>query len=469
MGRKKKMPRLAFALYVVSVVTSSICPSTFVIEKATNYKNGTIISKTKNSNQDDCCASCASNSKCVLFVFDTEGAKKEDKCTLWSKLDGTKTGSSDAVAGVASGGKPTPAVPTPNTPTPPPAQPTPAQPTPKMPTPPPAPPVPTPAGEFCAPADDKGDCLALVDFANSLNYKKWLNNTNWLTSNSLCTWAGIKCSPSGRVREISLKNNNCNGVLPQSIGNLTAMEELKLGGARPPGYKGCSDTTGTNLHNAGFPDSFYTIKPMQIIDLEYGCLGGTISPKISQLTALTNVSLHGNALTGVVPIDPGFNTCTEMTQLKMGRNGLSGPFPHVDKLTKLTVLEGNFCAFSGPLPDIFDSWPDLYEIYWDGNAWTGSLPPSIGKLKNLVEMSFNVANLTGLVPDSYCDIKSLHHCTLGADTDFKSYQAEYPWVQPVAGNLFKCPLPKCLQKGGICYRDKSHAPPAGGPSIPKCK
>jgi hypothetical protein len=264
-------------LCAASASASSVCPSTFVIEKNTNYKGGTIISATKNSNQDDCCASCAKNSKCVLWVFDTEGTKKEDKCSLWSKLDGTKTSSSDAVAGVASGPVPPPA-PTPNTPTPPPA--------------------PTPAGSFCDPADDKGDCASLVDFAASLNYKKWLNNTNWLSKESLCTWFGVKCYSNGRVKEISMKNNNCNGALPSSIGGLSEMQELKLGGARTPTYKGCSDKDGTNLHNTGIPDSFYTIKTMQIIDMEYACLGGTISPKIGQLTALTNVSLHGNALTG---------------------------------------------------------------------------------------------------------------------------------------------------------------------------
>jgi hypothetical protein len=127
------MKSLSFALLCAASAASSVCPSTFVIEKKTNYKGGTIISATKNSNQDDCCASCAKNSKCVLWVFDTEGTKKEDKCSLWSKLDGTKTSSSDAVAGVDSGSPtpppaPTPSVPTPSSPTPTPATPTPAPP-----------------------------------------------------------------------------------------------------------------------------------------------------------------------------------------------------------------------------------------------------------------------------------------------------------------------------------------------------
>ena len=77
------------------------------------------------------------------------------------------------------------------------------------------------------------------------------------------------------------------------------------------------------------PDTiFRTGTPgLKIIDIEYACLGGSISPAIGQLTALTNVSLHGNALTGVVPVEPGLNSCTELMMLKFGRNPLTGAFP----------------------------------------------------------------------------------------------------------------------------------------------
>jgi len=313
----------------------------------------------------------------------------------------------------------------------------------------------------CTASDDQLECAALVDFGVKLNYTQWLSHNNWLTATTICGWQGIKCK-DGRVKEINLKDNNLNGVLPSSLGSLTRLEELKIGASRTAEYTGCSNTAGTNLHYTELPPSLYSIPTLKVIDIEYGCLGGSISPAIGQLSALTNLSLHGNGLTGTVPVE-GLNNCTELLELKIGRNPLSGPFPAVTKLKKLVIFEGNFCAFSGPLPDIFDSWPAIYELYWDGNAWTGSLPPSLGKLKNLVELSFNIANLTGPVPESYCNIKSLHHCTLGADTDFKSYQATYPWILPIKGNLFDCPLPKCLQKGGVCYRAKSP------PSIPKCK
>ena len=209
---------------------------------------------------------------------------------------------------------------------------------------------------MCDPDDEPGDCAALVDFGNALDYKSWADSTNWLSSESVCTWNGIKCSKN-RVKEINLKNNGLSGKLPPTLGNLTAMVEFKIGSSRTPDYTGCSDK-GTNLHNSGLPDSLYTIKALRVIDIEYACLGGRISPAVGQLTALTNISLHGNALTGPVPVEPGLNvckpharcvhtaamvhaypcrvqSCTELTELKIGRNGLTGRarvgFPHASR------------------------------------------------------------------------------------------------------------------------------------------
>ena len=98
----------------------------------------------------------------------------------------------------------------------------------------------TPSHAMCASTDDPGDCAALVDFGNALNYKKWINSANWLSSTSVCTWYGIKCNSKNRVKEINMKNNNLNGNIDKltSFGNLTAMTEIKIGSSRTPEYKG---------------------------------------------------------------------------------------------------------------------------------------------------------------------------------------------------------------------------------------
>jgi hypothetical protein len=71
------------------------------------------------------------------------------------------------------------------------------------------------------------DSLALVDFYNSTNGNNWDNSTNWLSTKPINTWYGVTTS-GNRIISISLNNNNLNGIIPQSISNLTELYKLQL-------------------------------------------------------------------------------------------------------------------------------------------------------------------------------------------------------------------------------------------------
>ena len=49
--------------------------------------------------------------------------------------------------------------------------------------------------------DDHAEREALIDFGNSLDYKKWTKNTHWNTDKSICDWHGVTCT-SGHVTSI---------------------------------------------------------------------------------------------------------------------------------------------------------------------------------------------------------------------------------------------------------------------------
>ena len=143
----------------------------------------------------------------------------------------------------------------------------------------------------------------------------------------------------------------------------------------------------------------------------------------------------------------------ELQVFKLGRNPLIGGFPDMRKLTKLIQFNCNFCSLTGPVLDIFDSFPDLEKTYWDGNGFSGPLPPSVGKLKKLTRLSFNINNLSGAVPESWSELAAsgtLTDCRVGSDTNVTSYLADYPWIQPVRGNIYACPLPSYAKSGGVC-------------------
>ena len=194
--------------------------------------------------------------------------------------------------------------------------------------------------------------------------------------------------------------------------------------------------------------------------LQYTCLGGTLEG-FSKLTALTSLQLHGNYITGSIPADLG--ALTEVRILKLGRNPISGTLP---KLAFKNVIQFNcnFCALSGPFPDMFDGLPNIEVSYWDGNGFDGPLPPSVGRAKKLQRLSFNINQFTGPIPPAICNIPAgdggntpdtAHDCRIGADTDLKAYQADrYPWIIRGHGNLFDCNgIPPCAVHGS-CNKTK---------------
>jgi len=101
--------------------------------------------------------------------------------------------------------------------------------------------------------------------------------------------------------------------------------------------------------------------------------------------------------------------------------------------------------------------PSLEITYWDGNGFTGPLPSSLGRAKKLTRMSFNINQFTGSIPAGICDIPAgdggdtpdvAHDCRIGSDTDLAVYQANYPWLHNVSGNLYDCAtLPPCAHVG----------------------
>ena len=144
---------------------------------------------------------------------------------------------------------------------------------------------------------------------------------------------------------------------------------------------------------------------------------------------------------------------SELMTFKLGRNPFTGGFPDMRKLSKLIQFNCNFCALAGPVLDIFDNFPALQFSYWDGNSFTGTLPASVGKLKNLVRISFNINNLSGEMPASWGALAAgdvFEDCRVGNDVNKTAYLADYPWMQPVKGNVYKCPLPTYATGKGIC-------------------
>eukprot|EP01043_Picozoa_sp_COSAG02_P057216 COSAG02_NODE_6907_length_3295_cov_55.638611_5_plen_142_part_00 len=112
-------------------------------------------------------------------------------------------------------------------------------------------------------------------------------------------------------------------------------------------------------------------------------------------------------------------------------------------------------GLSGEFPDILANKPNLEEMYWDGNNFTGKIPPSVGSLKALTKISFNLNSMSGPFPNGLATNPLLHDCRLGSDTDFAPYDTsagspERAWLLRWVGNTFTgCPLPPSVLRS-VC-------------------
>jgi Leucine-rich repeat (LRR) protein len=134
-----------------------------------------------------------------------------------------------------------------------------------------------------AQAVNKHDSLALVDLYNSTNGPNWFDHPNWLTKQPVNTWYGITVTNT-RVTGIFFHDNNLNGSIPPSIGNLVNLQSLFL---------------GVNRITGSIPSSIGNLVNLTSLLLYANKLSGGIPSSIGNLVNLTTLSLRSNQLRAV--------------------------------------------------------------------------------------------------------------------------------------------------------------------------
>ena len=111
----------------------------------------------------------------------------------------------------------------------------------------------------------------------------WTDATNWLTEEPLSEWAGVETDDSGRVVELSLRDNNVRGPLHSSIGLLERLVTL---------------------------------------DLSRNWISGPILPEVGDLALLRDLTLSVNGLVGGLPSALG--TLDSLRHVSVVATSLSG-------------------------------------------------------------------------------------------------------------------------------------------------
>ncbi|XP_058729673.1 receptor protein kinase TMK1-like [Vicia villosa] len=280
-----------------------------------------------------------------------------------------------------------------------------------------------------------------------------LNATNgWLFP------MGLKNS----VQLVTLSLVDCNvvGPLPDFLGTLSSLLNLRL---------------STNRLSGEIPASFgqSSVRVLWLNDQQGSGMTGSIDV-IASMTFLTQVWLHGNTFTGVIPSNIG--NLTSLKDLNLNRNQLVGLIPDSLANMELQKLDLSNNMFVGPIPmfkaaqPLYASnsfcqtkpglecdpnvnillnflsdlnYPSFVVPKWVGNdpcggSWfglscfrnsvsiinlprrnlTGTLSPSLAMLDSLLEIKLSGNNITGKVPSNFTELKSLRLLDL-SDNNFE--------------------------------------------------
>ena len=322
------------------------------------------------------------------------------------------------------------------------------------------------------------DCEALLEARGSLVGTGATRSLNWMADIPISDWYGVLMSGTPRrvtalrlrgrnedpeegiaeaklkgsippelgrlsmLRDVNLRTNELSGSIPAELGDLTNLVRLNLHTNMLSGpIPDLSDLTGLEelylANNAEYnPDGSKVqgsglagtipawlngMTEMRELWLWGNSLTGTI-PDLSGMTSLDKLKLASNNLEGGVP--DGSKLPPNMTWLIIDRNPLGGTIPNLSSLSRLRLLWLHSNGLTGSIPagDMFPA--SLDDLNLRDNMLTGTIP-DLSDLDNLTRLRLHNNSLSGEVP-----------ATLGGLDSLKNL-----WLH---GNMLAGPIPAAL-------------------------
>ena len=274
---------------------------------------------------------------------------------------------------------------------------------------------------FAVAVVENPDRAALVALYDATDGPNWQHNDNWLTDAPLGEWYGVRVNAEGRVISLALDSNALTGAIPPELGNLSALEYLRL---------------SYNALTGPIPPELGNLSALERLYLRQNAHTGPIPPELGNLTALAKLDLFNNLLTGPIPpgagqpvravhAGPSATTCCSVRSppelgnlaalytLELNGNvnpgsGLTGPVPpELGNLSELEVLDLRFNDLTGPIPPELGNLSALERLWLNDNGLTGPIPPELGNLAALESLGLSDNALTGPIPPELRDLAAL--------------------------------------------------------------
>ena len=279
---------------------------------------------------------------------------------------------------------------------------------------------------FC----DAIDAQALEAVYEATNGPGWRQADGWLEDENLGRWHGVQTDSIGRVSSLDLTGNGLTGSLPDALGLLADMTELRIGNNELTGRLPSSltsvpledlDYRGTALcvpDDAGFEGWLNGIPrlagagvpcpPLTDRDILESLYWQSDGPNWHSRTGWTTDS----------PLDRWHGVTTDaagrVIELRLRSNGLSGPIPiEISELNHLEWLDLAENQLYGGIPSEFAGLSELRVLNLFGNQLSETIPPELGDLGRLARLNLAWNEFTGDIPEELANLANLNSLDLG--------------------------------------------------------
>ncbi|XP_035546554.1 probable LRR receptor-like serine/threonine-protein kinase At3g47570 [Juglans regia] len=242
-------------------------------------------------------------------------------------------------------------------------------------------------------------------------------------------------SNNAYLNQLLLSMNPLNGVIPNSIGNLSSF--LKT-----------IDLTGCNI-KGNIPIDIGNLSRLTYMSLGGNDLAGPIPTTIGRLSMLERLKLFGNRLKGPIPSDVCY--LGRLGELFLDGNKLSGQIPEsINNLTSLKYLNLAFNQLTSRIPSSLWMLTYLLEVDLSSNSLSGSLSLDIGNMKVLTKLNLSRNQLSGHIPETIGGLISLLNLSLAVNQLEGSIPISFGGlvslvVLDLAGNNLSGEIPKSLE------------------------
>ncbi|WMV23721.1 hypothetical protein MTR67_017106 [Solanum verrucosum] len=201
---------------------------------------------------------------------------------------------------------------------------------------------------------------------------------------------------SSTIQNFEIGDTHINGLIPTSIGNMTGLTSLSLGG---------NNLTGT------IPSEIGKLKQLQGLYLSNNKLQGHIPEVVCNLSDLVQLYLYGNELSGLIPECLG--NLTMLQQLYLASNKFSSKFPlSLWKMSGLLYLNVSQNSIEGELPSDIGGLKAIVELYLSSNHFSGMISTRFGELQNLQYLDLSKNSFFGRIPLSFANLINLEFLNL---------------------------------------------------------